>query len=68
MTEIRTHGFAIQRAAARFIVLLLLAGIGAFRPDASLASNARATGNRIAGSDVAYAPRGGDRRPVPLVR
>ncbi|TMK43327.1 MAG: choice-of-anchor D domain-containing protein, partial [Actinobacteria bacterium] len=52
MTDLRTHGFAMQRAAARFIVLLLLAGVGALFTDASLASNARATGATIAGSDV----------------
>ncbi|HKN49318.1 MAG TPA: choice-of-anchor D domain-containing protein [Actinomycetota bacterium] len=55
MTDMRTHdfaGFAIQRAAASFIVLLLLAAVAALRPDASLASNARATRNTIAGSDV----------------
>ena len=52
MTDIRTHGFAIQRAAARFTVLLLLAAVAALRPDASLASNARPTGTTIAGRDV----------------
>ena len=53
MTGIRTQGFVIPRAAARFIVLLLLATAAvALRPDAGVASSAGAIGHTLVGSDV----------------
>src|SRR5882724_1119012 len=51
MTDARVHELAIPRAAARFIVLLLLAAFAALRPDASLASSAKSIGVSV-GSQV----------------
>jgi len=52
MTDMRTPGLTIPQAAARFIVLILIATAPALLPDAGVASSARAIGDTVGGSDV----------------
>ena len=52
MTGMRIQDLGTPRAAARFIVLLLLATAVALRPDAGVASSPRAVGGTVVGSDV----------------